>query len=166
MRPIFLKLWFCCGLKVLVLAGQWLHMPLIPALGRQKQVNLCEFKGSLAYKASFRRARAKQWNTVLKNRQKVLVLKTLMSFVNWIEIVQRLMRFRNVNLGWEVKSSITELRGRRGEMAIHDFFLWLLDLDMPNGVYLDLSSFTFSFYLMDYSSYLVTTFKTNCNCAK
>ena len=32
-------------------------MPLIPALRRQRQVNLCEFKASLVYRASFRTAR-------------------------------------------------------------------------------------------------------------
>ena len=31
------------------LAGHWWHMPLIPALGRQRQVDLCEFKASLVY---------------------------------------------------------------------------------------------------------------------
>ena len=29
-------------------------MPLIPALGRQRQVYLCEFEASLVYRASFR----------------------------------------------------------------------------------------------------------------
>ena len=28
-------------------------MPLIPALGRQKQVDLCEFEASLVYKSKF-----------------------------------------------------------------------------------------------------------------
>nr|XP_048293660.1 complex III assembly factor LYRM7 isoform X1 [Myodes glareolus] len=32
------------------LAGQWWSMPLIPALGRQRQVDLCEFKTSLVYR--------------------------------------------------------------------------------------------------------------------
>ena len=27
----------------------WWHMPLIPVLGRQRQVNFCEFKPSLVY---------------------------------------------------------------------------------------------------------------------
>ena len=31
-------------------AEQWWPMPLIPALGRQRQVDLCEFKASLIYK--------------------------------------------------------------------------------------------------------------------
>ena len=31
-------------------AGQWWRTPLIPALGRQKQADLCEFEASLVYK--------------------------------------------------------------------------------------------------------------------
>jgi hypothetical protein len=44
---------------------------LIPALGRQRQVNLCEFEDILAYKASFKTARAvTQRNLVLKKQRK------------------------------------------------------------------------------------------------
>jgi hypothetical protein len=42
--------------------------PLIPALGRQKQVNFCEFEASLVYKASSRTAKATQKNHVWKNK--------------------------------------------------------------------------------------------------
>ena len=42
-------------------------MPLIPALGRQRQVNF-EFKASLVYRVSFRKARATQRNPVSKNQ--------------------------------------------------------------------------------------------------
>ena len=31
--------------------GQWWRTPLIPTLGRQRQVDLCEFKASLVYKS-------------------------------------------------------------------------------------------------------------------
>jgi hypothetical protein len=44
-------------------------MPLITALGRQKQADLCEFKVSLVYRVSFRIARATQRNLVSKQQQ-------------------------------------------------------------------------------------------------
>ena len=46
-------------------------MPLIPALGRQRQVHLCEFKASLVYGASSRKAKATQRNPVLKDKTKM-----------------------------------------------------------------------------------------------
>ena len=33
-------------------AGQWWRMPLIPALGRQRQADLCEFEANLVYRAT------------------------------------------------------------------------------------------------------------------
>jgi hypothetical protein len=45
-------------------AEWWWLTPLIPALGRLKQVDLCEFKVSLVYRASSRPARAIQRNLV------------------------------------------------------------------------------------------------------
>ena len=46
-------------------------MPLIPALGRQRQIDLCEFEASLVYKASSRTARAVTTkNPVSKNKTK------------------------------------------------------------------------------------------------
>jgi hypothetical protein len=48
-------------------------MPLIPALGRQKQVDLCESEASLVYRASFRIARATERNYVSKKRKKVII---------------------------------------------------------------------------------------------
>jgi hypothetical protein len=39
-------------------AEQWWHTPLIPAFGRPRQVDLCEFKGNLVYRVSPRTARA------------------------------------------------------------------------------------------------------------
>ena len=44
-------------------------MPLITALGRQKQADLCEFKVSLVYRVSFRIASATQRNLVSKTKQ-------------------------------------------------------------------------------------------------
>ena len=44
--------------------------PLIPALGRKSQVNLCEFKASLVYGACSRTARlVTQRNAISKNKQ-------------------------------------------------------------------------------------------------
>ena len=37
--------------KPVFIARLWWRTPLIPALGRQKQVDICEFKASLAYKS-------------------------------------------------------------------------------------------------------------------
>ena len=41
-------------LKIQGLGKAMWHMPLIPTLGRQRQVELCEFEGSLVYRASSR----------------------------------------------------------------------------------------------------------------
>jgi hypothetical protein len=43
---------------------QWWCSLLIPALGRQTQVDLCELEASLVYRESFRTARAAQRNFV------------------------------------------------------------------------------------------------------
>jgi hypothetical protein len=50
----------------------WWRTPLIPALGRQRQVDLLssEFEASLVYKVSSRTARAIQRNTVSKKKKK------------------------------------------------------------------------------------------------
>jgi hypothetical protein len=40
-----------------------------PVLGRQRQVDFCEFKTSIVYKLSFRTARGTQRNPVLKKKK-------------------------------------------------------------------------------------------------
>ena len=50
-------------------AGQWWRMPVIPALGRYRQADVCEFEVSLDYKVSSRIARATQRNPILKNKK-------------------------------------------------------------------------------------------------
>ena len=58
-------------------------MPLIPALGRQKQADLCEFEASLMYRASSRTiSKAIQRNPVLKKKTMTMatVIKEMKSF--------------------------------------------------------------------------------------
>jgi hypothetical protein len=45
-------------------------MPLIQALRRQRQADLCEFKASLVYRISFKTAKGIQRNPVLKKKKK------------------------------------------------------------------------------------------------
>ena len=46
------------------------HIPLVLALRRQRQADLCEFKASLVYRESSRTARATQRNPVSQNKTK------------------------------------------------------------------------------------------------
>ena len=50
-------------------AGRW-HTPLIPAPGRQRQVELCEFQASLVYRVGSKTARVTQRNPILKQTSK------------------------------------------------------------------------------------------------
>jgi hypothetical protein len=43
-------------------------MPLIPALGRQRQADLCEFEASLIYRVSSWTAKATQRNLALRGK--------------------------------------------------------------------------------------------------
>jgi hypothetical protein len=54
---------------------QWWHTPLIPALGRERQV-ISEFEASLVYRESSRTARATQRNPVSKKKTKTKHNKT------------------------------------------------------------------------------------------
>jgi len=64
------------------------HTPLIPTLGRQRQVNLCEFKASLIYRMNSRAARATQRNAVSKKQNKTkkkgLYHHILLFFLNMV----------------------------------------------------------------------------------
>ncbi|CAO2578912.1 40S ribosomal protein S15a, partial [Lemmus lemmus] len=42
---------FSRDIRDVKLAGQWWLTPLLPALGRQRQADLCEFEASLVYKS-------------------------------------------------------------------------------------------------------------------
>jgi hypothetical protein len=57
--------------KTYKIARWWLYTPLIPALWKQRQVDLCEFKASLIYSVSSRSARATQ-RTLVSKKQKNL----------------------------------------------------------------------------------------------
>ena len=46
------------------LAAQWWHIPFIPALGRQRQPDLCEFKARMIYRVSSKTSRATKRNPV------------------------------------------------------------------------------------------------------
>ena len=83
----------------------WWCMPLILALRRQRQVGLCEFKASLVYRVSSRKARAtclKKTKTQNKTKQNK---KTRCLYLLVREIIQRrnseaLSCFvRNINMG-------------------------------------------------------------------
>ena len=51
-------------------SAEWWCTPLIPALGRQRQADLCEFETTLVYRASTKTgSKAIQINPVSKNKQ-------------------------------------------------------------------------------------------------
>ena len=59
-------------------AGQWWYTPLIPALGRQRHVDLCEFETNLVYRVSSMTVRAvTQKNPILKNNKTNKQIKIL-----------------------------------------------------------------------------------------
>ena len=73
--------WSSLQLLRMMLAGQWWHTPLIPALGRQRQEDLCEFEANLvcesrfqdrlqSYRETLSRKTKKQTNKQTKHKQK------------------------------------------------------------------------------------------------
>jgi hypothetical protein len=58
---------------VVVVVVVMVHTSLIPALSRQRQVDLCEFEVTLVYRASSRLVRAPRRNTVSKKNFYVYV---------------------------------------------------------------------------------------------
>ena len=59
---------FVSFVSFLVATKLWQHTPLIPALGRQREVDFIEFKTSLIYRESSRTARTSQRNPVLDTK--------------------------------------------------------------------------------------------------
>ena len=57
------------GFKLTIECQQCWHTPLIPALRRQRQVDVYEFEASLVYRSSSRTARATQKNPALKKKK-------------------------------------------------------------------------------------------------
>jgi hypothetical protein len=72
--------------------GQWWCIPLIPALRRQRQADLCEFETSLPYRASLSKTRVTQRNLVSNNNNnnnkstKILMQKIPTQFLRETEI--------------------------------------------------------------------------------
>ena len=59
----------------------WWRRPLILALGRQRQVDLCEFKASLVYRASSRTAEATGRPCLEKTEKKKKLIAVLDIYV-------------------------------------------------------------------------------------
>jgi len=83
----FMHITSCLWTKSVASSGmsqaRW-HMPLIPALGRQRQA---DFKASVVYKLSSRTARAIQRNPVSKNQKKKIIIIIIWS---WAVVVHAL----------------------------------------------------------------------------
>jgi hypothetical protein len=64
----------------MLISGQaWWCTALIPALGRQRQAELCEFEVSLVYRARSRTARAPQRNPLFKLKKNAHITQEVSS---------------------------------------------------------------------------------------
>jgi hypothetical protein len=78
---------FLSGVFKILLAGQWWHRLLIPALGRW----ISEFNASLVYRVSFRTARATQRNPV-SGKKKDFIKQILDRYpLDWIGLYQSIL---------------------------------------------------------------------------
>ena len=62
-------------------------MPFIPALGRQRQADLCEFRVSLLYGVSSRTAKVTQRNPVSRNQRGEKKRRSTFTCIDWYNIV-------------------------------------------------------------------------------
>ena len=74
------------GLRITSLVGWWCHKPLIPALVRQRQVDICEFKVSLVYRVSSRIPRVTLRNPVSKTKQSKTKQKTTKDYQAYCDL--------------------------------------------------------------------------------
>ena len=73
-KTIFYVCYYCPAIKRF---RQWWCTPLIPALGRQRPVDLCEFEVSLVYRANFRTSsKATEKPCLKKSSHSVCMLPT------------------------------------------------------------------------------------------
>jgi hypothetical protein len=81
----------------------WRYMPLIPALGKQKQEDLCEFKASLVNTASFSTARTIWRDPVSEkqNKKKELTSDPWHCIVGLETIFVKITQVHNNASGWE-----------------------------------------------------------------
>jgi hypothetical protein len=85
----------------------WWYVPLAPARGRHRQVNVCEFKAKLVYRVSSRIARVAQRDPVLKSQAKENTLKKSVTITP-----RRLKQEFQASLGYIARGCGGEDRGK------------------------------------------------------
>jgi hypothetical protein len=88
---------------------------LVPALKRQRQASLCEFKASLLYRNSSKTARATQWNPVSnKQTNKQKVYYGLKKMAQWLWQLaappNKLNKILSIHISWLTTACI-QLQG-------------------------------------------------------